>query len=77
MGSPTEYIIVPQAEYTAHHHALARSLANLGHIIAPNTVKNILKRHGIEPATERETHFVEDFLESALGRDGRHGFLYG
>ncbi len=29
-------------------------LANPGHIIAPNTVKNILKRHGIEPAPERE-----------------------
>jgi hypothetical protein len=32
------------------------ALANLGHIIAPNTVKNILKRHGIEPAPEREKH---------------------
>jgi hypothetical protein len=30
------------------------ALANFGHIIAPNTVKNILKRHGIEPAPERE-----------------------
>jgi transposase InsO family protein len=30
------------------------ALANLGHIIAPNTVKNILKRHGIEPAPQRE-----------------------
>jgi len=30
------------------------ALANLGHIIAPNTVKNILIRHGIEPAPERE-----------------------
>ena len=30
------------------------ALANLGHIIAPNTVKNILKRHCIEPAQERE-----------------------
>ena len=30
------------------------ALANLGHIIAPNTVKNILKRHGIDPAPERE-----------------------
>lgn len=29
------------------------ALANLGHTIAPNTVKNILKRHGIEPAPER------------------------
>ena len=26
------------------------ALANLGHIVATNTVKNILKRHGIEPA---------------------------
>ncbi|MCP4283642.1 MAG: hypothetical protein GY792_04210 [Gammaproteobacteria bacterium] len=32
------------------------ALANLGHIIAPNTVKNILKRHGVEPAPEREKH---------------------
>ena len=30
------------------------ALANLGHVVAPNTVKNILKRHGIEPAPERE-----------------------
>ena len=28
------------------------ALANLGHVIAPNTVKNILKRHDIEPAPE-------------------------
>ena len=32
------------------------ALANLGRIIAPSTVKNILKRHGIEPAPEREKH---------------------
>ncbi len=32
------------------------ALANLGHNIAPNTVSNILKRHGIEPAPEREKH---------------------
>ncbi len=32
------------------------ALANLGHIVAPNAVKNILKRHGIEPAPEREKH---------------------
>ena len=30
------------------------ALANLGHIIAPNTVKNILIRHGIDPAPERK-----------------------
>jgi hypothetical protein len=32
------------------------ALANLGHIIAPNTVKNILRRHGIDPAPERRKH---------------------
>ena len=30
------------------------ALTNIGYIIAPNTVKNILERHGIEPAPERE-----------------------
>jgi len=29
------------------------ALANLGHFVAPNTVKNILKRYGIEPAPDR------------------------
>ena len=30
------------------------ALGNLVHIVAPNTLKNILKRHGIELAPERE-----------------------
>lgn len=30
------------------------ALTNIGPIIAPNTVKNILNRRGIEPAPERE-----------------------
>jgi hypothetical protein len=30
------------------------ALANPGHVIAPNTVKNILKRHGIDPAPDRQ-----------------------
>jgi hypothetical protein len=29
------------------------ALANLGHILAHNTIANILRRHGIEPAPER------------------------
>ena len=29
-------------------------LTNIGYVVAPDTVKNILKRHGIEPAPERE-----------------------
>jgi hypothetical protein len=35
------------------------ALANLGHMVAPNTVKNILKRHGIEPAPERGAYSTE------------------
>ena len=34
------------------------ALTNIGYIIAPNTVKNILERHGIEPAPEREKHIT-------------------
>src|SRR5690242_19074520 len=30
------------------------ALANLGHILAHNTIATILKRHGVEPAPERE-----------------------
>ena len=30
------------------------ALSNIGYVVAPNTVKNILKSHGIEPAPERE-----------------------
>ena len=35
---------------------LQGALANIGHVIAPNTVKNILKRHGIDPAPKRKKH---------------------
>lgn len=40
------------------------ALANLGHDLAHNTIRNILKRHGIEPAPERsrETSWKE-FLD--------------
>jgi hypothetical protein len=54
------------------------ALANLGHIIVPNTVKNNLKRHGIEPAPEHEKFTSwATFLKSHWDVDGRHGFLYG
>lgn len=35
------------------YDSLVGRLANLGHDICANTAKNILKRHGIEPAPER------------------------
>ena len=40
------------------------ALANLGHILAHNTIANILKRHGIEPAPERSRKTTwKEFLE--------------
>lgn len=39
------------------------ALANLGYTVARNTVANILKRHGIEPAPERSRRTTwKDFL---------------
>src|SRR5438128_269500 len=39
------------------------ALANLGHLLAHNTIANILKRHGIEPAPERSRRTTwKDFL---------------
>jgi transposase InsO family protein len=35
------------------YDSIVGRLANLGHEISANTVKNILKRHGIEPAPDR------------------------
>ena len=41
------------------------AMANLGHKIAPNTVKRILKEHGIEPAPFRRRRTTwEPFLRS-------------
>ena len=75
----TDLVLLMARENTSWgYDRIQGALDNLGHIVAPNTVKNILKRHGIEPAPEREkAYLVEDFLKSALGRDGRHGFLCG
>jgi transposase InsO family protein len=39
------------------------ALANVGHVLARNTIANILKRHGIEPAPERSRKTTwKDFL---------------
>src|SRR5262245_42868020 len=41
------------------------ALANIGHMLAHNTIANILKRHGIEPAPERSRKTTwKEFLES-------------
>jgi transposase InsO family protein len=51
----TELVLRMARENTSWgYDRIQGALANLGHIVAPNTVKNILKRQGIEPAPERE-----------------------
>ena len=51
----TELVLRMARENTSWgYDRIQGALANLGHVIAPNTVKTILKRHGIEPAPERK-----------------------
>ena len=50
------------------------ALANPSHDVSPNTVANILKRHGIEPAPERERkttwkEFVSRHLDQIAATD--------
>jgi len=41
------------------------ALSNLGYIVTPNTVKNILLRHGIDPAPERQKRITwSNFLKT-------------
>jgi hypothetical protein len=45
------------------------ALANLGHVLARNTIANILKRHGIEPAPERMQRTTwKEFLSRHWGQ---------
>ena len=51
----TELVLRMARENTSWgYDRIQGALANPGHVIAPNTVKNILKRHDIEPASERK-----------------------
>src|SRR6059036_609522 len=50
------------------------ALANLGHVLAHNTVADILRRHGIEPATERSRkttwkEFLNNHWEQIVASD--------
>jgi hypothetical protein len=53
---------------------LAGALANLGHKLAANTVKQILQEHGIEPAPKRSrlprwSEFIKSHLDSLAATD--------
>ena len=50
------------------------ALKNLGHVVAPNTIKKILKRHGIDPAPDRAKRttwrqFLRTHADSIAGGD--------
>src|SRR5437899_808702 len=51
------------------------ALANLGHDLAHNTIRNILKRHGIEPSPERARKTTWRVLAETLGADRHQRFL--
>jgi hypothetical protein len=56
---------------------IQRALANVGHLLARNTIANILKRHGIEPAPERVEGQHGRSSRATLGTDPRDRFLHG
>src|ERR1700751_3245060 len=54
------------------------ALANLGHQVSDQTVGNVLRRHGIPPATERRgtttwAEFIRAHLAVLAGTDSFHG----
>jgi transposase len=46
-------VLMAEENRTWGYRRIQGALANLGHILAHTTIANILKRHGIEPAPER------------------------
>src|SRR5215469_17363572 len=55
-GRPREFLVVRMANENRDwgYRRILGALSNLGYCIARGTVANILQRHGIEPAPERE-----------------------
>lgn len=55
-GTDIEALVVRMAEEnrTWGYDRIVRALANLGHELSAKTIANILKRHGIEPAPDRQ-----------------------
>ena len=51
------------------------ALKNVGHRVGRSTIRRILKAAGLPPVPQRPTSW-QTFLESALGRDRRSGFLH-
>lgn len=63
MGEIEELVVRMANENRWGYLRIVGALKNLGHTVARNTVANILRRHGIEPAPERKTTWKE-FIRS-------------
>ena len=65
LSKETEDLIVRMARDnpTWGYRRIQGALANLGKVLAHNTVKRVLKDHGIEPAPKRRTTWAQ-FLRS-------------
>src|SRR5215468_6892965 len=77
---PTDHEIADLAVRMAEenrwgYRRIQGALANLGHDLAHNTIGNILKRHGIEPAPERAEDDLERVPSKTLGPDCRQRLL--
>ena len=63
-----------QENRTWGYDRIQGALKNLGHAVSPNTIANVLKRHGIEPAPERSkkttwTEFLRRHLDQLAAAD--------
>jgi putative transposase len=74
-----ESLVVRMAEENRDwgYRRIQGALSSLGHELARSTIAQILERHGIEPAPERDPEDeVEGVSEPALGSDRGHGLFH-
>ncbi|MEW6079369.1 MAG: integrase core domain-containing protein [Thermodesulfobacteriota bacterium] len=66
--SETEHLIVKIAQENARmgYTRIAGELKKLGHCLAPTTVANILKKHGLPPSPQRKGLPWKTFIQSHL-----------
>ena len=66
-----EKLVVRMAEENRDwgYRRIQGALANLGHVLAHNTIAKILKQQGIEPAPEWPQNDLEGIPQQTLGAD--------
>ena len=76
IGQDLEALIVKMARENSGwgYDRIVGALANMGHHVSDQTVGNVLRRHGIEPAPRRSQNttwreFIESHMEVLAGID--------